>query len=112
MLLTIIATLVFKLKKPTPLGLSEDITRESILNYINDNLKIVTLASIQREFKVSYRRLSKILGESPGKTIEKERKKILYSRTNKNKSMVELSAITGYSVPYLKKIYGSNKHSY
>jgi len=111
-LLTIIATLVFRLKKRTPLGLSEDITRESILNYINDNLKIVTLASIQREFKVSYRRLSKILGESPGKTIEKERKKILYSRTNKNKSMVELSAITGYSVPYLKKIYGSNKHSY
>lgn len=88
---------------------SFSITKEMIVKFLKDNIETVTLITIQHEFNISYRKLVSILGESPGKVIEFERKKILYAKSNKGKRIEELSKLTGYSVQYLKKISNKTK---
>ena len=104
-LFIIILILTYKLtSRSKAIQINEAVTKEMIVKFLKDNIETVTLISIQNEFNISYRKLVSILGESPGKVIEFERKKILYAKSNKGKSIEELSKLTGYSVQYLKKI--------
>ena len=110
-ILSIIIIILFYKLQNKPIITDEKIilSKDEILNFIKTNIGTITLTSIQKEFNISYRKLASILGESPGKIIEGERKKILYSRSHIGKSVKEMSTITGYSEEYIKKIFKKNK---
>ena len=108
--LIIIVVLIYKLQnKSETAELKQTLTKEDILIFIKNNIATITLTSIQKEFNISYRKLASTLGESPGKIIEKERKRILFSKSHKGKSNEEMSELTGYSVDYIKKISNKTK---
>lgn len=84
--------------------IEKDIVQE-INNYIDLNLNKVTVASIQQEFNVSYRKLSKIYdGIGPGKIIETRRKHKLKNLKDQGLSLDQISLLTGYNLQYLKRL--------
>jgi len=108
--LIIIVVLIYKLQnKSETAELKQTLSKEDILIFIKNNIATITIKSIQKEFNISYRKLASTLGESPGKIIEKERKRILFSKSHKSKSNEEMSELTGYSVDYIKKISNKTK---
>ena len=101
----IIIFLSYKLiQKNNKTVVQEKLTKELIKEYIRRNLNLVTTELIKENFKISYRKLCKILNETPGKVIENERKYILNLKSNKYKPLKDLSNITGYSEEYIRKI--------
>jgi hypothetical protein len=81
-----------------------------ILEFIKSNIATVTLLSIQEAFNISYRKLKNTLGDSPGRVIEIERKKVLNARLKEGKSFKEVSNLTGYSVEYIRRISKNPKN--
>jgi hypothetical protein len=107
----IILILRYKLKsESTTTRINETITREMILEFIKSNIATVTLLSIQEAFNISYRKLKNTLGDSPGRVIEIERKKVLNARLKEGKSFKEVSNLTGYSVEYIRRISKNPKN--
>jgi len=77
---------------------------QNIYLFIDKNLNIVNIDLLKSHFKLSYRQLSKILENSPGREIEERRKLVAKKLFDQKFSIERISKETGYSVQYLYKI--------
>ena len=78
--------------------------KELIEKHIEENINIVTVDLLKDHFQLSFRQLSKNLGETPGKVIENKRKIIFENMLRNNSSINEISLKTGYSKEYVYRI--------
>jgi len=96
--------LSFKVSRPSiPLNTTTNL-KEAIDNYIENNLAVVSVKSIETEFNISYTKI-KSLYQSPsiGKIIKTKREQLVFELIESRESVSEISAQTGYSESYLKK---------
>jgi hypothetical protein len=104
-LFSIILFLAYQLKTRDTIVKPKQKELDIVINYINDNLSIITVKNLQDHFGFSYRRLNKVTGEiSPGKLIENLRRKKIKELRKQNKSLEVISSRTGYKLEYLKKL--------
>lgn len=83
----------------------ETITREKIEAYISNNLPYASLKTLMDHFKVSAPIIyEELKPDKPGSIIQQLRLKIVVEMRRDNKSHEEISAATGLSISYLKKI--------
>lgn len=82
----------------------EEKLKIDIIKFIEQHIATVNVDIILDNHNISYRKLNKILGNSPGKVIESKRKVIAQNLMKKNKSLEEIALASGYSISYLKKI--------
>lgn len=76
-----------------------------IINYIESNLKDVTIVNICYEFKINPLQLNNILGnDKPGELIRAKRLEIVKKMRKDRRREEDIALVTGFSVSYLKKI--------
>lgn len=85
--------------------------KELIEKHIEENINIVSVDLLKDQFQLSFRQLSKNLGETPGKVIENKRKIVLENMLSNNSSFNEISLKTGYSKEYVYRIKSKVKKS-
>ena len=85
--------------------------KELIEKHIEENINIVSVDLLKDHFQLSFRQLSKNLGETPGKVIENKRKIVLENMLRNNSSINEISLKTGYSKEYVYRIKNKVKKS-
>lgn len=86
----------------------EEKLKIDIIKFIEQHIATVNVDIILEKHNISYRKLNKILDNSPGKIIESKRKVIALNLMKKNKSLEEIALSSGYSISYLKKILKTN----
>jgi len=83
-------------------------TLNDIETFIISNLNQVTIDSIINNFNLSLKELYELTyPNKPGKLITKKRKDLVKTLLRKDKDLVYISELTGFSISYLKKIKGS-----
>lgn len=81
------------------------VTASDIIEYINDNIKNVTIENISQHFKITPVQLYEILGkQKPGEIIKEKRLEIIKKMRKDNRKEEDISFVTGFSLSYLKKI--------
>jgi hypothetical protein len=76
-----------------------------IIDYIEANLKDVTIVNICHEFKINPLQLNDILGnDKPGELIRAKRLEIVKKMRKDRRREEDIALVTGFSVSYLKKI--------
>lgn len=86
----------------------EEKLKIDIIKFIEQHIATVNVDIILDNHNISYRKLNKILGNSPGKVIESKRKVLAQNLMKKNKSLEEIALASGYSISYLKKSLKTN----
>ena len=76
-----------------------------IIDYIESNLKDVTIVNICHEFKINPLQLNDILGnDKPGELIRTKRLEIIKKMRKERRREEDIALVTGFSISYLKKI--------
>ena len=101
-MLTIFGIKILKRLKPVR---NEIDLNEKIKEYINHNIKTVSIQSICDEFNLSSYGLYEIMKEpKAGKYIQKQRLKLVKQLKLKKISDEEISEKTGFSVSYIRQL--------
>ncbi len=98
--------LAFMRRKPkVAIEEEKQLGRDSLLDFIEENLASVTIKSMTSHFDVSSKIVYEILQpDKPGKLISYLRKKRAKDLKQRGVSIDEISKQTGFSVSYLKKV--------
>ena len=82
------------------------ITKENIVKYIHENIKLVTIQSICHKFALTPVRLYELLeNDKPGEIIRTHRLNLVRRYRKEKKDDAFIAENTGFSASYLKKIY-------
>jgi hypothetical protein len=103
--LTLLGTSIYLFTRNRRIGEQAKIKPNEIIDYIESNLKDVTIVNICHEFKINTLQLNEILGnEKPGELIRKKRLEIVKKMRKDRRREEDIALVTGFSVSYLKKI--------
>lgn len=95
-----------KNKEITTVIPDNSITKENIVKYIHENIKLVTIQSICAKFGLTPVRLYELLeNDKPGEIIRAHRLNLVRRYRKEKKDDAFIAENTGFSVSYLKKIY-------
>lgn len=110
-LLSILSTLLlglciyFKLRYKSNFNEKRVVKPNEIHDYIDQNIKTVTIENISSHFKITPVQLYEILGKhKPGEIIKEKRLEIIKKMRKDNRKEEDISFVTGFSLSYLKKI--------
>lgn len=106
--LSIIASNIYNKKnKAIPTSIPDNvITKENIIKYIHENIKLVTIQSICAKFGLTPVRLYELLeNDKPGEIIRAHRLNLVRRYRKEKKDDAFIAENTGFSVSYLKKVY-------
>jgi hypothetical protein len=107
-LIIVISNFFFNRKIKEQAGSVPDnvITKENIVKYIHENIKLVTIQSICEKFGVTPVRLYELLeNDKPGEIIRNHRLNLVRRYRKEKKDDAFIAENTGFSISYLKKIY-------
>ncbi len=106
-IILLLGVLVYVRNKPKLLNndVEKEITRIDIEEYIQSNLKNVSIKNIKDYFNISNKSLYKIIApEKPGVIISNFRKMKVKELISKGESLKNISEKTGFSISYLRKL--------
>jgi hypothetical protein len=103
--LTLIGTSIYFFTRNGRIGEQVKAKPNEIIDYIESNLKDVTIVNICHEFKINPLQLNDILGnDKPGELIRAKRLEIVKKMRKDRRREEDIALVTGFSVSYLKKI--------
>ncbi len=92
-------------RKRNLVNLSPVVTKEHLDLFIREHLSTVSIELLSTHYKLTVGELYKLMGSiKPGEYIRKLRLEKVKALRTEGKTLEEISAITGFSVSYLKKI--------
>lgn len=92
-------------RKRNLVNLSPVVTKEHLDLFIREHLSTVSIELLSTHYKLTVGELYKLMGSiKPGEYIRKLRLEKVKALRTERKTLEEISAITGFSVSYLKKI--------
>jgi len=92
-------------RKRNLVNLSPVVTKEHLDLFIREHLSTVSIELLSTHYKLTVGELYKLMGNNkPGEYIRKLRLEKVKALRAEQKTLEEISAITGFSVSYLKKI--------
>lgn len=96
---------IFLVARSRRTDIDSKLKASAIINYIESNLKDVTIVNICHEFKINPLQLNEILGnDKPGEFIRSKRLEIVKKMRKDRRREEDIALVTGFSVSYLKKI--------
>ncbi|PQV49469.1 hypothetical protein CLV33_103100 [Jejuia pallidilutea] len=86
-------------------AVANEVSKEAILTYMQDNIAKVSVSDICEHFELSNRMLyAKLAPDKPGAIISALRKNKLKILIETNTSMKDAASITGFSIHHIKKV--------
>lgn len=100
----VVYLLIIVNKKKPVITYSNEISADLVKKNIIENISKITVEKLKSEHGMSYRKLTKLLNNPPGKVIEDERKRKLHELKNQGLSIKKISQQTGYSEDYVRRL--------
>ena len=96
--------LIFKFRLNSKVVFTNEELVVDIKKYIDKNLNIVTVNSIQSAFNLEHAAIYHLSSSfKPGEYIKGQRERKAFDLIRSKKSNIEIAKITGYSLSYIKK---------